>query len=100
MSALRRRRDGGGGARLVVNVTSRRSYHLQYLNAAEGWGRLSAAQQGTVQTLGVGVAVLAMASLLCFSVFLGLTTHNATGLGADQPLLTPYRAGLCWTSAA
>ncbi len=88
-----------GGAMLVMNLTPAMSYLLQYLNAAEAWARLSAGQQATVQTLGVGVAVLAVASLLCFSVFLGLTTHNATGLGADQPLLTPYRAGLCWASA-
>ena len=88
-----------GGAMLVMNLTPAMSYLLQYMNAGEAWARLSAGQQGTVQTLGVGVAVLAMASLLCFSVFLGLTTHNATGLGADQPLLTPYRAGLCWASA-
>ena len=88
-----------GGAMLVVNLTPALSYLVQYMNAADAWGSLSAGQQGTVQTLGLGVAVLAIVSLLCFSVFLGLTTHNATGLGADQPLLTPYRAGLCWASA-
>jgi hypothetical protein len=88
-----------GGAILVMSLTPAMSYLLQYMNASEAWGQLTAGQQGTVQTLGVGVAVLAMVSLLCFSVFLGLTTHNATGLGADQPLLTPYRAGLCWASA-
>jgi hypothetical protein len=88
-----------GGAILVMSLAPAMSYLLQYMNASEAWGQLTAGQQGTVQTLGVGVAVLAMVSLLCFSVFLGLTTHNATGLGADQPLLTPYRAGLCWASA-
>lgn len=88
-----------GGAILVMNLTPAVSYLLQYMNASEAWGQLTAGQQSTVQTLGAGVAVLAMVSLLCFSVFLGLTTHNATGLGADQPLLTPYRAGLCLASA-
>jgi hypothetical protein len=88
-----------GGAILVMNLTPAMSYLLQYMNASEAWGQLTAGQQGTVQALGVGVALLAMVSLLCFSVFLGLTTNNATGLGADLPLLTPYRAGLCWASA-
>jgi hypothetical protein len=88
-----------GGAILVMNLTPAMSYLLQYMNASEAWGQLTAGQQGIVQTLGLGVSVLAMASLLCFSVFVGLTTHNATGLGADQPLLTPYRAGICWASA-
>jgi hypothetical protein len=88
-----------GGAILVMSLTPTMSYLLRYMNASEAWGQLTAGQQGTVQTLAVGVAVLAMVSLLCFSVFLGLTTNNATGLGADQPLLTPYQAGLCWASA-
>ena len=35
---------------------------------------------------------------MCFSAFLGFSTHNATGLGADQPLLAPYEAGTCWKS--
>jgi hypothetical protein len=88
-----------GGAILVLGLTPTMSYFLQYMNASEAWGQLTTGQQGTVQTLGVCVAVLAIVSLLCFSVFLGLTTHNAAGLWADQPLLTPYRAGLCWASA-
>jgi len=88
-----------GGAVLVMNLTPAVGYLLQYLNMSDAWGRLTAGQQGTVQTLGVAVAVLGILSLLCFSVFLGLSTHNATGLGADQPLLTPYWAGRCWTSA-
>ena len=88
-----------GGAMLLMNVTPAISYLIQYANASEAWGQLTTAQQGTVQTLGVALAILGTISLLCFSLFLGLSTHNATGLGADQPLLTPYRAGLSWASA-
>ncbi len=88
-----------GGVVLVLNLLPAASYLLQHLDASEAWGQLNAGQHGTVQTLGIGVAIAATVGLLCFSAFLGLTTHNATGLGADQPMLTPYRAGLCWASA-
>ena len=50
-----------------------------------------------VRKLIPGLFGLDMASLLlawlCFSSFIGLTTHNATGLGAVAPLLSPYAAG-------
>jgi hypothetical protein len=88
-----------GGAVLVMGLTPVASHLLQYLNPSEAWSQLTASQQGTLQALGIGVAILATASLICFSMFLGLTTHNAAGLGADQPLLTPSRAGWSWASA-
>jgi len=87
-----------GGAMLVLNLTPAAGHLLQNMNASAAWGQLSAGQQGAAQTLGLEIAGLIVITLVCFSVFLGLSTHNAAGLGADQPLLTPYRAGLSLAS--
>jgi hypothetical protein len=87
-----------GGAMLAMNLTPVAGHLLQNMNASDAWGQLSASQQSAVQTLGLELAALTLVTLVCFSVFVGLSTHNATGLGADQPLLTPYRAGLSWAS--
>lgn len=69
---------------------------LQHADAAAAWAQLSPSRQGFVESLSIAVLVVGAATLLCFSVFVGLTTHNATGLGADQPLLSPYDAAGCW----
>ena len=70
---------------------------LQHGDVGAAWAQLTGGQQGLVRTLSIVLVVVGALALLCFSVFVGLTTHNATGLGADQPLLTPYLAGTCWT---
>jgi hypothetical protein len=72
---------------------------LQHADPGSAWAQLSSAQVGSLESMSIALATVSALALLCFSVFLGLTTHNATGLGADQPMLTPYRAGLCWSSA-
>jgi hypothetical protein len=72
---------------------------LQHADPGSAWAQLSSAQVGSLESMSIALAAVSALALLCFSVFLGLTTHNATGLGADQPMLTPYRAGLCWSSA-
>jgi hypothetical protein len=72
---------------------------LQHADPGGAWAQLSSTQLGSFESLSIALAAVSALALLGFSVFLGLTTHNATGLGADQPMLTPYRAGLCWSSA-
>ena len=69
---------------------------LQHADSTTAWAQLSAGQQGVVKSASIAFVVVGAAALLCFSVFVGLTTNNATGLGAEQPILTPYRAGTCW----
>jgi hypothetical protein len=46
--------------------------------------------------MSVAFAVMGALALLFFSLLVGLSTHNATGLGASLPQLTPARAGTCW----
>jgi len=72
---------------------------LAHADAGKAWAQLSTGQQGSLKSLLIAFGAVAALSLLSFSIFLGLTTHNATGLGADQPMLTPYRAGVCWAGA-
>jgi hypothetical protein len=87
------------GAILAITVMPVATYLLAHANAGDAWAQLSAGRQGSLASLSIAFAAAAALALLCFSVFLGLTTHNATGLGADQPMLTPYGAGLCWAGA-
>jgi hypothetical protein len=70
---------------------------LQYADAGSAWSQLSSIQQSLVEALAIALIVTVLLAWLCFSLFVGLTTHNAPGLGADQPLLAPYSAGTCWT---
>jgi hypothetical protein len=68
-----------------------------------------ALEQGSVTDLPAQLSVakvpaaafltLGLLSLVSFSLFMGLATHNAPGLGADTPFLSPYRAGTCWIKA-
>jgi hypothetical protein len=69
---------------------------LQHADAAAAGAQLSSSQQGSVESLSIAMLVAGAVTWLCFSVFVGLTTHNAIGLGADQPLLSPYNAAVCW----
>jgi hypothetical protein len=87
------------GAIVLITLLPIATNLLQHADPAGAWAQLGSAQQGSLRSLSIAFSAAAALALLCFSIFLGLTTHNATGLGADQPMLTPYRAGLCWASA-
>ena len=84
------------GALLLLVVMPVAGNLLQHADAPAAWAQLSSSQQGLAEILAIAMAIAGAVTWLCFSVFVGLTTHNATGLGADQPLLSPYAAGSCW----
>ena len=87
------------GAMLVLAILPVATYALQWADLGAAWGQLSASQHGSVQTLATVLAIVGALTLFCFSVFVGLTAHNATGLGAQAPILSPYRAGTAWWGA-
>lgn len=80
----------------ILAIMPAASYFIQHASLTKTWSALSVGQQGTLELTSIALAVTGFLALLCFSVFVGLSTHNATGLGADQPMLIPYRAGTCW----
>jgi len=80
----------------ILAVMPAASYLLQHANPQDAWTQLSAGQQSTLEIVSIVLAAFGLVALVAFSVFVGLSTHNATGLGAGQPILTPYRAGTCW----
>lgn len=85
------------GALLLLTVMPAASHLLQHADVRAAWAQLSTGQQGSAEYLAIALLVIGALGWACFSLFIGLTTHNATGLGADQPLLLPYPAGTCWT---
>lgn len=84
------------GTILVLMAMPATTHLLQHGNLSAALAQLTTSQHGQLRTLSIALGAVGVLTLLCFSVFLGLTTHNATGLGADQPILTPYDAGTCW----
>ncbi|MGA2513964.1 MAG: hypothetical protein ABSG37_10145 [Candidatus Limnocylindrales bacterium] len=84
------------GAVLVLAVMPAATNLLQNANPATAVAQLGAGERGGLKVLSAALVVAGLLTLLCFSVFLGLTTHNAAGLGVDGTMLTPYRAGTCW----
>jgi len=84
------------GALLLLTLMPVASHLLQHADVGAAWGQLAAGQQGLAKSLAIALLVVELLTWICFAVFVGLTTHNATGLGADQPLLSPYRAGTTW----
>lgn len=69
---------------------------LQWADLAHAWNQLGSDTQGMVEIAAGATAALGLLALLGFSLFMGLSTHNAPALGADTPMLTPYAAGVGW----
>ena len=84
------------GLLLVANALSTALDALQSGSPQAAWNGLDPVEQGTLQVLAIAFVAIGAVALGCFSVFVGLTTHNAPGLGAQTPLLNPYRAGVAW----
>lgn len=84
------------GLLLVANGMATAFDALQSGSPQTAWNGLDPVQQGTLQVLGIAFVAIGAVTAACFSVFVGLTTHNAPGLGAQTPMLSPYRAGVSW----
>jgi hypothetical protein len=63
------------------------------------WKQVEPAGHPTAWGIAIALGVTGLAALLVFSLFMGLSTHNAGGLGADMPRLTPWTAGVGWGRA-
>jgi hypothetical protein len=72
------------------------TYALQHADLPGGWNQLTTDQKGLIETMAFSVAVISLATLLFFSLFIGLSTHNTSGLGAEATLLTPRSGGTVW----
>jgi hypothetical protein len=85
------------GAMVAMSMMPVAASLVQHGHIREAWAQLNPGQQAVARFELIVAAATVLLTLLCFSLFLGLSTHNATGLGADQPMLIPYAAGACWT---
>ena len=74
------------------------TYALQHADVPGGWSQLTAGQQGLIKTLAMAGAFAGLLALISFSIFVGLSTHNTTGLGAEVTLLMPRSGALVWPS--
>jgi hypothetical protein len=76
------------------------TFALQHGDLSAGWDQLSTDQQGLIETLAFSSVTITLATLIFFSLFVGLSTHNAPGLGAEPTLLTPRSGGTMWLRLA
>ena len=84
------------GALIVTTATPIAGDALQSGSISSAWGQLDSGHQWTLEMLAIAFAGIGALALLFFSIFIGLSTHNAPGLGAEIPQLSPYRAATCW----
>jgi hypothetical protein len=84
------------GALIVTTVIPVARVALESGSITFAWTQVNSGNPGALEAMAISFAVIGALALLFFSIFLGLSTHNAPGLGAEMPLLTPYRAGTCW----
>ena len=74
------------------------AYALQHADLPGGWNQLSAGQQSFAKTFAIAEIAAFLVALVSFSLFVGLSTHNVTGLGAGVTLLMPRSGGTIWPS--
>jgi hypothetical protein len=84
------------GALIVTTMTPVARAALQTGSITLAWTQVDSGHQWLLEVMAIAFSVIGALALLFFSIFLGLSTHNAPGLGAEMPYLTPYRAGTCW----
>ena len=84
------------GLLLILELTPAAAAVLQGGTGADLSTQLDSGRVGTITTLAQAFGVIGILALVCFSLFTGLATHNAPGLGTPMPVLSPYRAGLSW----
>ncbi len=81
---------------ILATVTPIAGGSLQSGSIASAWGQVDSGHQWTLEMLAIAFAGIGVLALLFLSIFTGLSTHNAPGLGAETPQLSPYHGGTCW----
>ena len=84
------------GALIVTTVTPVGRAALQTGSITLAWAQVDNGHQWMLEAMGIAFLVIGALALLFFSIFIGLSTHNASGLGAATQYLTPDHAGTCW----
>ena len=84
------------GALIVTTVIPLARVGLQTGSFSAAWAQVGPGGGRTLESMAIAFAILGVLALLFFSILVGLSTHNAQGLGVETPRLTPYNAGTCW----
>jgi hypothetical protein len=85
-----------GGALMVATLIPVARSALQSGSISVAWNQTDNGHRMAMEAMTVAFAVIGLVALIVFSIFIGLATFNAPGLGAEMPLLTPGRAGTSW----
>ncbi len=84
------------GAIILTTISSAISVALQTGSLTGAWSELGSGRQSVVTVLATALGVIGILALVFFSVFVGLSTHNAAGIGVANLRLTPGSAMTSW----
>jgi hypothetical protein len=84
------------GVLLLASIVPTATDILQTSTPDGAWAAAQGSLQSSTVVFGAAFLGLALLSLIFFAGLVGLSTHNAPGLGAQAPLLTPHRGFSCW----
>ncbi len=84
------------GALIATTLTPVGRVALQTASLTQAWAQMDGSHQGLLEAMGVAFLVIGALALLFFSIFIGLSTHNAPALGVSSLYLTPGGAGSAW----
>jgi hypothetical protein len=84
------------GALTLTTLNSAIRVALQTTSVTEAWDELGPGLQSAVTMMGAAFAIIALLALSSFSIFIGLSTHNAAGMRTGDLWLTPGQAATCW----
>jgi hypothetical protein len=87
------------GAIMLLLVMPAIRHVVETGSVSTAWADMDSGNRSTLVLLGEVLAAVGGLALLFFSAFVGLSTHNAIGLGAQSPVLSPGRAAACWLMA-
>jgi hypothetical protein len=85
-----------GGALMVATLIPVARSALQSGSISVAWNQADSGHRLAIEAMTVAFAVIGLVAVIAFSIFIGLATFNAPGLGTELPLLTPGRAGTSW----
>jgi hypothetical protein len=87
------------GAIMLLVVMPAIRHVVETGSVTTAWGDMDSGSRSTLVLLGEVLAVVGILALVFFSGFVGLSTHNSIGLGAQSPVLSPGQAAACWLMA-
>jgi hypothetical protein len=84
------------GLALVAAFVPAGLHLLAHADPAAAWAQVPAERHAALAALACAFLLASVVCLVTFSAFVGLSTHNAPGLGAEMTMISPAGAAASW----